>query len=333
MLVLAFNEVGLGQLERVGGKGANLGEMVKAGLPVPPGFCITTEAYIRFLDGAGLRPAVQDILNSVQVGDLADLKNKANQIQTLMEAAPIPWEVKEAIQAAYQTMGNPPVAVRSSATAEDLPDASFAGQQETFLNITDEIALLEHVRRCWASLWTPRSLSYRERSGFAHDKVHLAVVVQQMVDPDAASVLFTANPLTGGRNEMVINASYGLGESIVSGQVNPDTYRLTKQKSPQLLEQLLGDKQILIQSVPGGGTVEKPVMEADRIRFCLNREDLNKIARLGLQVESYYGSPQDIEWAMVDDRLYLLQARPITTLKQGGRYKRFPSSPDSNDSC
>lgn len=314
---MRFEQIGAADVDLVGGKGANLGEMARAGFPVPPGFCVTAAAYRRLIDSAGLWPAMDTLLNSIPQEDTAGLEAAAARIRSLLEQAPMPAGVAEAICSAYRQLegGAAAAAVRSSATAEDLPEASFAGQQETYLNVQGEADLLTHVQRCWASLWTARAISYRARNGFDHRQVSLAVVVQAMINPDAAGVLFTADPVTGSRNEMLINAAYGLGESIVSGRVTPDTYRISRQSPRRVVEQTCGTKEIAVRFQAGGGTVSLPVPEGDRRRFCLSPADLQMLADLGARVEEHYRVPQDIEWGLAGGRVYLLQTRPITTLK------------------
>ncbi|WP_327674412.1 MULTISPECIES: PEP/pyruvate-binding domain-containing protein [unclassified Streptomyces] len=292
-LVLDLRSIDATMLATVGGKAANLGELTRAGLPVPHGFCVTTDAYrtLSATDGlAGLEPA------------------KARR--RILEAE-VPGELGEAIRAAYAGLGDDAaVAVRSSATAEDLPFASFAGQQDTYLNVVGADAVLDAVRRCWASLWTDRAVSYRETNGIDHGSVQLAVVVQQMVDSAVSGVLFTANPVTGKRDQAVIDASPGLGEAVVSGAVNPDHFVVDGQ---EIVERKLGDKRFLICSLAGGGTEKVDIGENPAP--CLTDRQVRQLAALGAEVQAHYGSPQDTEWA-IDARgaLHLTQSRPITTL-------------------
>lgn len=291
MHIVWFAQIGTGEIDRVGGKGANLGEMTRAGLAVPPGFCVTAVAYRTFMESAALWPAVEDLLQSIPPGDTVRLEDAAAQIRDLLETAPMPVGIAEAVCAAYRQLegGGIAVAVRSSATAEDLPEASFAGQQETYLNVRGEADLLTHVQRCWASLWTARAIAYRERNDFDHRQVSLAVVVQAMIDPVVSGVLFTANPINGSREEMLINAAYGLGESVVSGRVTPDTYRLSHQKATRVIETSRGAKEIAIRFRPGGGTAVEAVPQAERDRDCLSPDDLQNLAVVGLRVEAHYG--------------------------------------------
>ncbi|SDI34926.1 pyruvate, water dikinase [Sinosporangium album] len=309
-LVLRFHEIqGDGDgavLSLVGGKAANLGVLTRAGFPVPPGFCITTEAYRRIADAAGLDHVIE-ALTRASSHDLATLNRLAEQARDLVLAAPVPDDIADAVRVIIDG----PVAVRSSATAEDLPHASFAGQQDTFLNVVGADAVLEAVRRCWASLWTDRAVAYRAANGIDHRVVRLAVVVQDMVQAEVAGVMFTADPVTGSRRRAAIDAAPGLGESVVSGEVNPDHFVLDK-LTHQVQERRLGDKSVAIRSLVGGGTERVTLSQADS---CLTDEQLVALARLGTRVEKHYDAPQDIEWAIdADGVLWLTQTRPITTL-------------------
>ncbi|WP_028265643.1 PEP/pyruvate-binding domain-containing protein [Arthrobacter sp. MA-N2] len=312
-------------LPRVGGKAANLGELIRAGLPVPPGFCLTTEAYRHALQ-PGASPGtggLGDILRGLRAADPGDLQGltslAAGARQAVLDAG-IPAAVEGALRLAYSALdAETAVAVRSSATAEDLPFASFAGQQDTYLNVVGADAVLEAVRKCWASLWTDRAVSYRSRNGIDHAAVSLAVVVQRMVDAETAGVLFTANPVTGRRREAVIDASPGLGEAVVSGAVNPDHF-VVDSLTGRITERRIGDRKLLIRPIPGGGTerIEAPESRnaAGGAGFaCLDDSQIRALAVLGQRVEEHYGAPQDTEWAIDGDRkLWLTQARPITTL-------------------
>jgi phosphohistidine swiveling domain-containing protein len=277
-------------LPQVGGKAANLGELIGAGFPVPPGFAVTTAAYV----------------HATAALDLSD----PERAREALVSTPLPEGVTEAVRAAYTGLGvDVPVAVRSSATAEDLPWASFAGQQDTFLNVVGADAVLDAVRRCWASLWTERAVSYRETQGIDHAAVQIAVVVQQMVDAEVAGVLFTADPVVGTRDRAVIDASPGLGESVVSGAVNPDHVVVDADG----VHVTPGDKATQVRPLPGGGTERVPVTDA--AGACLTDEQATALANLGRRVEAHFGAPQDIEWAIdADGELWLTQARPITTL-------------------
>ncbi len=313
--VLPLIAVDASMLPLAGGKAANLGELMRAGFSVPPGFCITTAAYALVSDGAGLEPILEG-LATTRTEDTVRLVELAGAARAALLQVPVPVSIAEAITEAYQTLFHEalvPVAVRSSATAEDLPSASFAGQQETYLNIVGIEALLDAVRRCWASLWTDRAISYRKSLGIDPRTVRLAVVVQRMVDAQVAGVLFTANPLTGKRREIVIDANPGLGEAVVSGVTNPDHF-VVNTTTGEIVERRLGDKRVVIQPTPGGGTkpVERPGQSTDA---CLSNVQARALAELGAHVEAHFGAPQDIEWAMdAAGHFWLTQARPVTTL-------------------
>jgi pyruvate,water dikinase len=303
-LTLDFRDIEAGTLPLVGGKAANLGVLTRAGLPVPAGLCVTTEAYRRVTEGAGLE-AVLDALAARL--DLATLNALATRARALVLAAPVPDDIAQAVRRSVRG----PVAVRSSATAEDLPDASFAGQQDTYLNVVGADAVLDAVRRCWASLWTDRAVAYRAANRIDHRAVRLAVVIQDMVQSQVAGVMFTTNPVTGRRHEAVIDASPGLGESVVSGAVNPDHF-VVDTATGRITERRLGDKLTSIRSLPGGGTERVPTALAGA---CVTDDQVRALAALGARVEALYGSPQDTEWAIdAGGTLWLTQARPITTL-------------------
>lgn len=319
-----------------GGKAANLGELARAGFHVPPGFGLTTEAYVLASAGADLEPLLVR-LAATSADDFTRLCELAAAARAALLAVPVPEPVAAAVEQSYRSLGGQltvPVAVRSSATAEDLPEASFAGQQDTFLNIVGDEALLNAVRRCWASLWTDRAVAYRARNGIDQRGVLLAVVVQRMVEASVAGVLFTANPLTGRRRQAVIEASLGLGEAIVSGAVTPDQF-VVEPSSGEIVERRLGDKVVQVLAKPEGGTerVELPRGSSDP---CLSDEQLRELASLGARVETHFGEPQDIEWAIGPlaearesassenapggplaprpGQIWLTQSRPITTL-------------------
>jgi pyruvate,water dikinase len=311
--VLALERLSQDMLAQVGGKAANLGELARAGLPVPPGFCLTTRAYLE----ATASPALSDVhraLAATAPDDLAGLAALAAKARGLVLDADVPAGIDAAVRTAYAALGaDTPVAVRSSATAEDLPFASFAGQQDTYLNVVGPDAVLAAIRQCWASLWTDRAVTYRAVQGIEPSAVSLAVVVQRMVDAAVAGVLFTANPVTGRRHEAVIDASPGLGEAVVSGAVNPDHFVLDG-ATGRILERRLGDKGLLIRPLPGGGTERVPQPGAGSTPS-LDDSQLAALELLGRRAEVHFGSPQDLEWAIgQDSTLWLTQSRPITTL-------------------
>jgi rifampicin phosphotransferase len=309
-LLVDLSDIDATMINVVGGKALNLGIMSSGGLPVPGGFCVTTDAY---------RLVVADRLDDL-MGKLADVADSdavtaaAEEARVRVLALQIPHELQASITDHYQALGDQePVAVRSSATAEDLAYASFAGQQDTYLNVVGTAALLDAVRRCWASLWTDRAISYRNANGIDHRSVTLAVVVQRMIDAAAAGVMFTANPVTGNRNETVIDASPGLGEAVVSGAVNPDHF-VVNTLDHTIVTRRLGDKRLMITSASGGGTEHHEL--ADRSsEASLDDQQLHQLVDLGQRVQEDYGSPQDTEWALDSaGKFWLTQARPITTL-------------------
>ena len=320
-LVLRFDRIDAAMLETVGGKAANLGEMARAGLPVPPGVCVTTEAY-RMVAGATL-DEIHDALENVAAGDVAALTALAGRARAALLAAEIPAAVTTAVTVAYAALGtDAPVAVRSSATAEDLPSASFAGQQDTYLNVVGAASVIDAVAHCWASLWTDRAVVYRATNGIDHRSVRLAVVIQHMIDAQVAGVLFTADPVTGRRRQAVIDASPGLGEAVVSGAVNPDHF-VVDTATGTIAERRIGDKRVVVRGRPGGG-VEHVTAEHATPGACLTDEQVRALAALGDRVEAHYGAPQDTEWAIdATGMLWLTQARPITTL-----YPLTTSRPD-----
>jgi phosphohistidine swiveling domain-containing protein len=314
-LVVPLEMLDRRSLPVAGGKAANLGELLHAGFAVPVGFCITTSAYARVASQAGLDTYLSG-LETVSLQDSARQIELAIAMRTALCQTPLPREVVEAVTSAYQALspGDPlPVSVRSSATAEDLPEASFAGQQETFLNIIGIEALLAAVQRCFASLWTDRATQYRSSLGIAPRSVRLAVVVQRMVEAEVAGVLFTANPLTGKRREAVIDANPGLGEAVVSGATNPDHF-VVNTTTGEIVERRFGGTQVIIRAAVGGGT-EVVEQSESQAMVSLSDEQVRRLSELGAQVEAHFGLPQDIEWAIEPSgQVFLLQARPITTL-------------------
>ncbi len=327
-LILWFEETNMKDVPLVGGKSASLGEMISMGLPVPLGFSVTAYAYERFLKEMGIAERIYDIIREVVGEDKtpANYNEASRRIRELIESTPIPEDIEEAIKKAYRELEerlnikNPLVAVRSSATAEDLPDASFAGQQETFLGVKGEDELVDRVRKCWSSLFTPRAISYREDKGFKHEDVLISVGVQKMVNSRSAGVMFTINPVTGREDELVIEASWGLGETVVGGKVTPDTYVIDK-KTMEIKEKHIGEKKIEILLTPEGGTIEREVEEERRKMQAISDEEIKKLAEYGLKIEEHYGKPMDVEWAVDKDlnppnNVFILQARPETVWSQ-----------------
>ena len=322
-----FTEVDKEDIPVVGGKGANLGELTSKGVKVPPGFCVTAGAYSDFIAKTNLQAKIMDILEGLDTEDSIELELRSSDIRKLIIQAETPKDIEQDIIDSYKEFAgqvnvvDPEVAIRSSATAEDLPDASFAGQQDTYLHISGEKEVITHIKRCWASLWTGRAIYYRQDQGFKHEEVALSVVVQYMVNSKVAGVMFTANPINSNPDEILINASWGLGESVVSGMVTPDDFVLSK--SPLAIrERYVADKNLMvIKNTADVGTIEISVEDGLGAEFvskqCLTDLEIIDLAQNGLAIQKLYGSPQDIEWGIDTDtgELYILQSRPITTLK------------------
>jgi len=330
-----FEELRKEDVPLVGGKGANLGEMTSAGIPVPPGFCVTAEAYKYFVenvkveDGRTLQEWIMDVISKTNVDDSKQLQENTAKIREKIISMEMPEEIASEIEQAYKklsqrfNMEEIYVAVRSSATAEDLPEASFAGQQETYLDVLGVDDVKEKVKKCWASLWTARATFYRAKQGFDHSKVYLSAVVQKMVNSETSGVMFTANPVTNDRSEIMINAAWGLGEAVVSGAVSPDEY-IVEKGTWKIKEKFVAKKEIMIVRNPetGRGTVKVSTAEFLGPEYVekqvLTDEQIIEAAQIGARIEEHYGWPQDIEWAYDKDdgKLYIVQSRPVTTLKE-----------------
>lgn len=323
-----FEEVDKNSIDSVGGKGANLGELTQMGLDVPPGFCVTAEAYNYFIEYTQLNDFVKELIERLDPDNPDSLTLISDSLREKLTESKIPEDLLAEISEAYKDFSkkvnlvNPEVAVRSSATAEDLPDASFAGQQDTYLHISGEEELIKHIRMCWASLWTARAIYYREKQNFDHFDVALSVVIQKMVNSEKSGVMFTANPVSQNLDEMMINASYGLGEAVVSGMVTPDEYIINK-KDKSIIEKTIAEKNVMvIKADDGVGTklvnVKDEMGEAAVEAECMTEEELETLIDYGLKIEQLYNSIQDIEWGFDGDtkQLYILQSRPITTIKE-----------------
>ena len=311
-----------GDRPRVGGKNASLGEMTAAGLPVPPGFAVTTDAYARIWRDRGLVDDVNSMLRSLDHDDAASNRRVSAEIRSRIEEAPFPDDSAEEVAAAYDALcrhcglDDVPVAVRSSATAEDMPDASFAGQQDSYLWIRGGDEVVNHVQRCWSSLFTDRAVAYRYAMGYLHQPVAMSVGVQKMVDPVAAGVAFTLNPVNGDRSQVAIDASWGLGEAVVSGEVNPDNFLVDKVLRT-VVSRKISDKHTEYV-VAGSGVVEKlEVPPERRNQPSISDDDLVRVAILARRAEKHYGCPQDVEWALdrhlpSGENVVMLQSRPET---------------------
>ncbi|MBV0902954.1 phosphoenolpyruvate synthase [Haloarcula salina] len=314
MPVAWLNAVSGSDIDTAGGKGASLGELRGAGLPVPSAFIVTADTYRTFIDEADI---AEDLFEAVDIDseDSTALAAAEQRARELIMNTEWPDPVRERILDAYGDFGDDPfVAVRSSATAEDLPDASFAGQQETFLNV-DREDLLDRIKRCWGSLFTQRAIYYRDEQGFDHEAVDIAVVVQRMVDAEKSGVMFTSHPSTGD-SEIVVEGAWGLGEAVVSGSVSPDNYIIDKESGEIEDVTVTTKKTKCVRDAATGETVEKSVDEARRDERVLDGDELDELRRVGRRVEEHYGDPQDVEWAIVDGDVFMLQSRPITTIDE-----------------
>lgn len=310
--VLPFSEIDATQTTLVGGKGANLGELTKAGFAVPPGFCVTTAAFREFLSTSPTLDAMLDELTGMRGDDLARIGQIGGRIREYLTSLAIPEGIRLAVIAAWRATGDEhSYAVRSSATAEDLPSASFAGQQDTYLNIRGPERLLDAVRECWASLFTDRAIAYRAKNGFGHRSVFLAVVVQRMIVPEVSGIMFTADPITGRRATVSINASFGLGEALVSGLVTADQYQI---RAGAIVTKRVSRKTLAIRTLPGGGTATEELPPDQQTQQALPDGRILDLATLGQRIEKRYGRPQDIEWCWADGAFSIVQSRPITTL-------------------
>ncbi|NOU75608.1 phosphoenolpyruvate synthase [Paenibacillus sp. LMG 31458] len=320
-LVLGFQEMEKTQLLLVGGKGVNLGELSKIeGIQVPEGFCVTTVGYQKAIEQNETYHALLDRLTMLKVEDRDQIGEISRKIRQIILEVEIPSDVVKAVTHYLSQFGiEHAYAVRSSATAEDLPHASFAGQQDTYLNIIGVDAILQHISKCWASLFTDRAVIYRMQNGFNHSQVYLSVIIQRMVFPQASGILFTADPMTSNRKLLSIDASYGLGEALVSGLVSADNYTVHEGK---IVNKRIATKELAIYGRKEGGTETKQLDPDQQNSQTLTEQQILQLARIGRQIEAYFNSPQDIEWCLVQDTFYIVQSRPITTL--------FPI-PEAND--
>ncbi len=336
----SFAQLGRDDVAYAGGKGANLGELTRAGLPVPDGFVIGAPAYAAFLTETGLRERLAELLDDVNVEDTAALQAASVAAQALFDQTPMPEPLAAEIRSAYEQLAGADrasleaiaVAVRSSATAEDTAAASFAGMNETFLNTRGPGPVIDAVRDCWRSLFGARTIYYRGVNGFAQADMDIAVVVQRQVESTRAGVMFTVNPATGQRDELVIEGSFGLGEAVVSGSVSPDRY-IVEKATLAIRRREVHHKDLVIEYAPGGGTAQRALSEEEALRPVLGDDEVVAVAELGRLIEAHYGSPQDTEWAFdPDGSLWMLQSRPITTLHDetpAGAATSAPSEPQA----
>jgi len=311
---LAFRDINRREVPLAGGKGANLGDMVQAGLPVPPGFVITAAAYRRMFESSGLESMVCDCLGLIDREDNQALMEVEHEIRALFQQQSMDPELCVEILEHYHGMGeNIPVAVRSSATAEDLVGASFAGQQNTFLNVYGDDNLIHAILDCWSSLFTCQAIYYRYRNGFDDTQVSMAVVVQKMICADKAGVIFTVDPVSRNPYQMVIEGVYGLGEGIVSGAITPDHFKIDRE-TLEIRFKYIAPKGLMFTKDSVCGCIEIPVPEELKNQPVLNEQELELLVKMANRVEAHFGVPQDIEWGAKADQFYLLQSRPITTL-------------------
>ncbi len=310
-----FSDIRRADIDRVGGKGANLGELLAAGIPAPPGFVVTANTYERFLRDTGTDAMIRGALSRLSPDDPGGIREAAAEIQSQICAAQMLADIASSIDDAYSALGGGLVAVRSSATAEDLAQASFAGQQSTYLNVTGTSGVVRAVQECWASLFEERAMVYRRQTGFDHISVKIAVVVQQMIQSERSGVMFTLNPVTGDPDSMIIEAIVGLGEAAVSGMVTPDMYIVNKsslgiqEREISHQEQQFVRDESLGSEEPNVWTTVPPDLARSQK---LSDAEIQLLAELGLRIEAHYGCPQDIEWALAGGEFYILQARPIT---------------------
>jgi pyruvate,water dikinase len=325
--IFNFNECDLTSLPYVGGKNASLGELIRAGLPVPPGFAVTTEAYRKFIGQNRLRKPINDLMRDLNPRDIDQVNATSQSIRRMIEEAPISEGIAVVIEDAYNRLWRSlqmplvPVAVRSSATAEDLPGASFAGQQETYLFVRTAEEVIDKVRKCWSSLFTPRAITYRIRQGFDHEKVLISVGVQKMVNSFTAGVMFTLNPASGDHSVIVIDSNWGVGESVVSGEVTPDNFVVDK-INLEIIKKTVSKKEIYYTTSPERDRLIRLDVEPERqeVQSIIDK-DVKELARIGKIIEAHYGKAMDIEWAIDKDlpaagNVRILQSRPETVWSQ-----------------
>jgi len=325
--ILDFEELNKNSLQMVGGKNASLGEMIGAGIHVPPGFAVTTDSYLRFITDTGIKDTIFQVLSGLSVDDVEALNNASAEVQDLINNASMSDNVRAAIEEGYAQLCKKcvvetvPVAVRSSATAEDLPTASFAGQQDTYLWVEGIEKVVDSVQRCWASLFTPRAISYRIKNEFLHEKVLISVGVQKMVNSRTAGVMFTINPTDGDPSKIVIEGSWGLGETVVSGSVNPDKFVVDKVVM-EISDKTISTKHIQCVYNPDRGEVINADVEPDmQSKCCMGDYEIKELVKIGKEIEKHYGCAMDIEWAIDKDfsfpeSVFIVQARPETVWSQ-----------------
>ena len=328
--IVWFDEVTKKDIPLVGGKVANLGEMTKANIPVPFGFIVTAAAYFDFIREAKLTDKIRSLLEPLDTNDSKRLQQAAAETKRVIMKAAMPSGIAREIKEAYAKMDGGSVAVRSSATAEDLPEASFAGQQSTFLNVQGVENVLAAVQGCWASLFEPRAIFYLQQQGFYHFKVGLAVPVQKMVESETSGVMFTIEPVTSDSSKVVIEAVFGLGEAIVGGEVTPDLYVIDK-KGLKILTKKIGKQTWKLSRNPVADAketnIQTPLSPLEQTQQKLSDDDIFELVKLGKKLEEHYHFPQDIEWAKENNRLFIVQTRPVTTIKEGAEVESEIKAP------
>lgn len=327
MYVLKFEEIDKSLVAKVGGKNASLGELLKAGIRVPPGFAVTTDGYLDFITRTGIRDKVYEMLSTVGEGDVDALNRVSGELRSMFEDKAMPREIRRSVEEHYRALcrlsgvDDVPVAVRSSATAEDMPTASFAGQQETYLWVQGVDEVCDKVKKCWASLFTPRAINYRLRMGIPHERALMSVGVQKMVNAKCAGVMFTLDPTTGDPSRIVIEGSWGLGETVVSGSVTPDRF-VVDRVTFEITTRVVSPKNIMLACEPSKrGVVHKEVPADKACTPCLTDEEVIELAKLGKRIHEHYGHPQDIEWAIdldiaFPENIFIVQSRPETVWSQ-----------------
>lgn len=328
--IVWFNEVTKEDVPLVGGKGANLGEMTKAHIPVPPGFIVTVTAYFDFLRRSELTDEIRRLLEPLDPDNSKQLQQVADEIKQMILNATMLPDIATEIREAYIKMGGGLVAVRSSATAEDLPEASFAGQQRTFLNVQGEDEVVDAVQGCWASLFEPRAIFYRQHQGFDHFKVGLAVPVQKMVASQASGVMFTIEPVTSDTSKVVIEAVFGLGEALVGGEVTPDLYVVDKERLEIVSKKIAKQEWQLIRNPVAddkGTNIQVPLPQSIQAQQKVTDDDILQLVKLGKRLEDHYQFPQDTEWAKENNQIYIVQTRPVTTIKEAAEVESEIKAP------
>lgn len=307
-----FEKISKNDAGIAGGKGASLGEMTQAGIPVPPGFVITADAYDQFLSETDLHAQIQAELDAANINNVNSVEMASEKIRAIFEATPIPTNLEKAFLKSFEELNAEFVAVRSSATAEDSSTASWAGELESYLYVTKS-TLMSSIKKCWSSLFTPRAIFYRAEKGLKNTKVAVAVVVQRMVASEVSGVCFTVHPVTKDPNQLIIEAGWGLGEAIVGGLITPDSYIIDK-TNHNIIDTYISEQSKKIIRKPEGGTEESEVSSEDSERQKLSKNHILELSKIALKIEKHYKIPMDIEWAMADGKIWIVQARPITTL-------------------